>query len=86
MSWPEVDIPYLLRISDLRKSQSMRTAGVPSSAIIRHSCMVTKLLPSLGVLLVIMMVLTSLPQKLRLMRSWLMASLTSKGNCGILPI
>ena len=48
--------------------------------------MVTKLLPSLGVLLVIMMVLTSLPQKLRLMRSWLMASLTSKGSCGILPI
>ena len=50
------------RISELRRSQSIRTAGTPTSAIIFHSCRVTKLLPSLGTLLVTMMVLIWSPQ------------------------
>ena len=64
----------------------MYRTDVPNSAIIFHSCMVTKLLPSFGMLLVTIMVLTLLPQKLRLMRSWLRASLTAKGSSGSLLI
>ena len=43
-------------------------------------------LPSFGTLLVSMIVLTSLPQKLRLTRSWLIASLTSQESSGSLLI